>query len=260
MSTNDTPATPAAPGTDERRPAPSLPEDMLIVLPVRNLVLFPGVILPVAMKREKTVAGAQEAVRNRSQGGLPAAEEPGDRGPGLRRAAPHRHDGGHRPLHHRARRHAPPRLPGRAALPRARRRDRLPVPRGAGRVPQRLWRRPPGGGGPRPAPQADGHGGDLAAAAGAGRTRQLGAGHRVAGHPRRHDCELPRRQACGEAAAPRSAGPARAPRAGGKPAVPPRRGAAAVAPDRAADQGRDRRPPARDRAARAAAPDPEGTR
>ncbi len=42
---------------------PGLPEDMLIILPVRNIVLFPGVILPVAIKREKTVAGAQEAVR-----------------------------------------------------------------------------------------------------------------------------------------------------------------------------------------------------
>jgi ATP-dependent Lon protease len=47
----------------EAASAPSLPDDMLIILPVRNLVLFPGVILPVAIKREKTVAGAQEAVR-----------------------------------------------------------------------------------------------------------------------------------------------------------------------------------------------------
>jgi hypothetical protein len=46
MSTNDTPATPE---TVEPVTAPSLPEDMLIVLPVRNLVMFPGVILPVAM-------------------------------------------------------------------------------------------------------------------------------------------------------------------------------------------------------------------
>ena len=29
--------------------APGLPDDMLIILPVRNLVLFPGVILPVAI-------------------------------------------------------------------------------------------------------------------------------------------------------------------------------------------------------------------
>ena len=64
MSTNDTPATPTAPEKDERSAAPGLPEDMLIVLPVRNMVLFPGVILPVAIKRDKTVAGAQEAVRD----------------------------------------------------------------------------------------------------------------------------------------------------------------------------------------------------
>jgi ATP-dependent Lon protease len=79
MSTNDTPATPA---TDERHPAPSLPEDMLIVLPVRNLVLYPGVILPVAIKREKTVAGAQEAVRTEARVGFllqknPDTDEPG---------------------------------------------------------------------------------------------------------------------------------------------------------------------------------------
>jgi hypothetical protein len=29
-----------------RPEAPSLPEDMLIVLPVRNLVMFPGVVMP----------------------------------------------------------------------------------------------------------------------------------------------------------------------------------------------------------------------
>jgi ATP-dependent Lon protease len=62
--------------------APSLPEDMLIVLPVRNLVLFPGVILPVAIKREKTVAGAQEAVRAGGKVGfllqkVAETEEPG---------------------------------------------------------------------------------------------------------------------------------------------------------------------------------------
>ena len=60
MNTNETEHTSPA---GEQPKAPGLPEDMLIILPVRNLVLFPGVILPVAIKREKTVAGAQEAVR-----------------------------------------------------------------------------------------------------------------------------------------------------------------------------------------------------
>ena len=60
---------------------PDLPDDMLIILPVRNLVLFPGVILPVAIKREKTVAGAQEAVRVEGKVGFllqknPETEDP----------------------------------------------------------------------------------------------------------------------------------------------------------------------------------------
>ena len=96
---------------------------MLIILPVRNLVLFPGVVLPVAIKREKTVAGAQEAVRAEAKVGFLLQKDPRDRGPGVRRPAPHRHRRDDRPLRHRARRHPPPGLPGRAALPRARRRE-----------------------------------------------------------------------------------------------------------------------------------------
>ena len=64
QTTSDSPREAAAPAS------PSLPEDMLIILPVRNMVLFPGVVLPVAIKREKTVAGAQEAVRTESKVGF----------------------------------------------------------------------------------------------------------------------------------------------------------------------------------------------
>ena len=65
----------------EASKTPGLPDDMLIILPVRNLVLFPGVILPVAIKREKTVAGAQEAVRVEGKVGFllqknPETEDP----------------------------------------------------------------------------------------------------------------------------------------------------------------------------------------
>ena len=56
--------------------APGLPDDMLVILPVRNLVLFPGVILPVAIKREKTVAGAQEAVRTEGKVGFLLQKDP----------------------------------------------------------------------------------------------------------------------------------------------------------------------------------------
>ena len=60
----------------------TISDDMLIILPVRNLVLFPGIVLPVSMGRERTVAGAQEAVRaGRKVGFLlqkdPSTEEPG---------------------------------------------------------------------------------------------------------------------------------------------------------------------------------------
>ncbi|MBA2350395.1 MAG: endopeptidase La [Burkholderiales bacterium] len=41
-----------------------LPDDALIILPVRNLVLFPGVILPITVGRKRSIAAAQEAMRS----------------------------------------------------------------------------------------------------------------------------------------------------------------------------------------------------
>ncbi|HSQ03007.1 MAG TPA: LON peptidase substrate-binding domain-containing protein, partial [Burkholderiales bacterium] len=41
-----------------------LPEDALIILPVRNLVLFPGVVLPITIGRARSRAAAQEAARS----------------------------------------------------------------------------------------------------------------------------------------------------------------------------------------------------
>src|SRR4051812_46509427 len=38
-------------------------DDMLIIVPVRNMVLFPGTVLPVAINRDRSLAAAQEAVR-----------------------------------------------------------------------------------------------------------------------------------------------------------------------------------------------------
>ena len=45
-------------------------EDVLIILPVRNLVLYPGVVAPLSVQRPKTVAGVQEAVRTGRKVGL----------------------------------------------------------------------------------------------------------------------------------------------------------------------------------------------
>jgi ATP-dependent Lon protease len=52
----------AAHGQDERK-ARALPEDALIILPVRNVVLFPGVVLPITVGRSRSRAAAQHAVR-----------------------------------------------------------------------------------------------------------------------------------------------------------------------------------------------------
>jgi ATP-dependent Lon protease len=40
-----------------------LPSDVLIILPVRQMVLFPGIVLPLAIGRPQSIAAAQEAVR-----------------------------------------------------------------------------------------------------------------------------------------------------------------------------------------------------
>jgi len=40
-----------------------LPEDALILIPMRNTVLFPGVISPITVGRPSSIAAAQEAVR-----------------------------------------------------------------------------------------------------------------------------------------------------------------------------------------------------
>jgi len=49
---------------------PPLPPDALIVVPVRNTVLFPGMVLPVALGRPKSIAAAQQAVRDQRQVGV----------------------------------------------------------------------------------------------------------------------------------------------------------------------------------------------
>jgi ATP-dependent Lon protease len=51
-------------------PAHAVTDDMLIILPMRNVVLFPGVVMPVTMRRSFTVAGAEEAIRTQRPVGI----------------------------------------------------------------------------------------------------------------------------------------------------------------------------------------------
>jgi ATP-dependent Lon protease len=48
----------------------SADEDVLIIVPVRSAVLFPGVVLPIAISDKLAIAGAQEAVRTQRRVGL----------------------------------------------------------------------------------------------------------------------------------------------------------------------------------------------
>ncbi len=61
--------------------APPLGEAELILLPVRQAVLFPGIILPLAIGRPASIAGAQEAARSQRMLGVilqtdPTVEDP----------------------------------------------------------------------------------------------------------------------------------------------------------------------------------------
>jgi len=61
---------PAASGPEQARNdkgLPPVPPDAMIVVPVRNFVLFPGMVMPITIGRAKSVAAAQEAVREQRQ-------------------------------------------------------------------------------------------------------------------------------------------------------------------------------------------------
>ncbi len=62
---------PAASPEGERQPGsseapllqPALPEDAMVIVPVRNMVLFPGMVMPISIGRERSINAAQYAVK-----------------------------------------------------------------------------------------------------------------------------------------------------------------------------------------------------
>jgi ATP-dependent Lon protease len=61
---------------------PALPEDAIVIVPVRNLVLFPGMVLPMTVGREQSLAAAQQAMRSQRPVGLLLQKNPADDIPG----------------------------------------------------------------------------------------------------------------------------------------------------------------------------------
>jgi ATP-dependent Lon protease len=60
----------------------TLPEDVLILVPMRDTVLFPGVVMPVTVGREQSIAAAQEAVRSERPIGLLLQRDESSEAPG----------------------------------------------------------------------------------------------------------------------------------------------------------------------------------
>jgi len=78
------PMDPPSAGKKPRGASPSrpLPDDAMILLPVRNVVLFPGIVAPIMVGRERSRAAAQEALRLERPIGIllqnnPEIDEPG---------------------------------------------------------------------------------------------------------------------------------------------------------------------------------------
>ncbi|MGA2292193.1 endopeptidase La [Bradyrhizobium sp.] len=59
-----------------------IPSDALIIIPVRNTVLFPGIVAPITIGRPRSIAAAQQALREQRPVGIllqrnPEADDPG---------------------------------------------------------------------------------------------------------------------------------------------------------------------------------------
>lgn len=81
-SVNDTATSSPPPGSSSEQSV-SIPADALIIVPVRNTVLFPGVVFPITIGRPQSVAAAQQAVREQRPIGLLLQRDPelGEPGP-----------------------------------------------------------------------------------------------------------------------------------------------------------------------------------
>jgi ATP-dependent Lon protease len=69
-------------GGDKEAGTHPLPPDAIVIIPVRNFVLFPGIVMPLSLGRAMSIAAAQRAVREQRPVGIlmqrdAATEEPG---------------------------------------------------------------------------------------------------------------------------------------------------------------------------------------
>jgi ATP-dependent Lon protease len=70
MSSIDEAGTSSRPAASSPDQSVSIPQDALIIVAVRNTVLFPGMIAPITLGQPKAIAAAQQAVREQRQIGI----------------------------------------------------------------------------------------------------------------------------------------------------------------------------------------------
>jgi ATP-dependent Lon protease len=76
------------PAIDGASGAPALPDDALIIVPVRNMVLFPGMILPITIGHDSSSAGAHQAGKAERPIGIVLQRNPEIDRPGLEDLCP----------------------------------------------------------------------------------------------------------------------------------------------------------------------------
>jgi ATP-dependent Lon protease len=76
LSNENEPRQPASAAPGKGPAMKPLPADALIVIPMRNTVLFPGVISPITVGRAASIAAAQEAVRSEKKVGFLLQRDP----------------------------------------------------------------------------------------------------------------------------------------------------------------------------------------
>jgi ATP-dependent Lon protease len=82
MSSTNEPTNPSQASASAADQPVAIPSDGLIIVPVRNTVLFPGVVIPITIARPKSIAAAQQAVREQRQIGILLQRDPGQPDPG----------------------------------------------------------------------------------------------------------------------------------------------------------------------------------
>src|ERR687892_210861 len=71
----------SAAAADRGTDMPPIPDDAIVIVPVRNVVLFPGVVVPLSLGRMRTIAAAQEAARTQRPLGVIVQRDPADEDP-----------------------------------------------------------------------------------------------------------------------------------------------------------------------------------